>query len=141
MCRGAQMWIHMCGVHVCGGIQMCWYTWMGGNGDTCVGTYIHVSAHACGGQGSLGRSSSGLLHILSAQDLTGMRSHHIGKASWPVNCNESAVSAFHLSSSGSRGRPGMLGFSCGLWVSEIRLSCLQGEWFTCRAVYPPENSS
>lgn len=37
MCRVAQMWIHMCGVHVCGGIQMCWYTWMGGN--------IHVWAH------------------------------------------------------------------------------------------------
>lgn len=51
---------------LCGDIQMCWYTWVGGNGDTYVGANIHVSAHACGSQGSFGSSSSGLLHLLSA---------------------------------------------------------------------------
>lgn len=66
MCRVAQMWIHMYEVHVCGGIQMCWHTWVGGNGDTCVGAYIYESAHACEGQGSLGRIPEDLHRITLA---------------------------------------------------------------------------
>lgn len=55
------------------------------------------------------------MHV-EVKEALGGKSHHVGKASWPVNCKECPVSVFHLSSSELRECPGVPGFSCGLWV-------------------------